>query len=78
MHNLLLSDINGALLKPHQSLYETIPEIRSVHSQDIDVDEESIFSDKTSEYIYIYLFTYLFIITRNYIKNIIAHNNAYK
>jgi uncharacterized protein YcbX len=49
MHNILLSDINDALLKPNQSLYETIPEIRSAHSQDTEFDEEAVFSNEPGE-----------------------------
>ncbi len=49
MHNLLLSDIDDALLKPNQSLYETIPEIRLTHSKDTEFDEEAVFSNKPGE-----------------------------
>ena len=49
MHNLLLSNFKGALLKPHQSLYETIPEIRSAHSRDTDFDEEAVLFNETGE-----------------------------
>ncbi|CAF1369206.1 unnamed protein product [Adineta steineri] len=46
MHNVLLSNINDALLKPHQNLYETIPDIRPANAQDTDFDEEMIFSNE--------------------------------
>ena len=42
MHKMLLSDINENLLKPHQSLHETIFDIPPAHSQDVDFDRESI------------------------------------
>ncbi|CAF1478872.1 unnamed protein product [Adineta steineri] len=50
MHNVLLSNINDALLKPHQSLHEMIPGIRSANAQDTDFDEEMIFSNKQGCY----------------------------
>ncbi|CAF4211828.1 unnamed protein product, partial [Adineta steineri] len=46
MHNVLLSNINDALLKPHQNLYEMIPGIRSANAHDTDLDEEMIFSNE--------------------------------
>ncbi|CAF4008180.1 unnamed protein product, partial [Adineta steineri] len=46
MHNVLVSNINDALLKPHQNLYEMIPGIRSANSQDTAFDGEMIFSNE--------------------------------
>ncbi|CAF4331891.1 unnamed protein product, partial [Adineta steineri] len=50
MHNVLLSNINDGLLKPHQSLHEMIPGIRSANAQDTDFDEEMIFSNKQADF----------------------------
>ncbi|CAF4248967.1 unnamed protein product, partial [Adineta steineri] len=50
MHNVLLSNINDGLLKPHQSLHEMIPGIRSANAQDTDFDGEMIFSNKQDEF----------------------------
>ena len=38
MHKMLLSDIDKSLLKPHQSLQETIFDSPPTHSQDADFD----------------------------------------
>ncbi|CAF4315337.1 unnamed protein product, partial [Adineta steineri] len=46
MHNVLLSNINDAPLKPHQSLHEMIPGIRSANAQDTNFDEDMIFSNE--------------------------------
>ncbi|CAF1369259.1 unnamed protein product [Adineta steineri] len=50
MHNVLLSNINDALLEPHQNLYEMIPGIRSAHSQATDFDEEMIFPNEQGDF----------------------------
>ena len=49
MHMMLLSDINENLLKPHQSLHETIFDIPPAHSQDVDFDRESISLNESSK-----------------------------
>ena len=38
MHKMLPSDIDESLLKPHQSLQETIFDTQPPHSQDADFD----------------------------------------
>ncbi len=43
MHEMLLSDINSILLKPHQSLHETIFDTPPIHSQETNVDGEPVF-----------------------------------
>lgn len=48
MHKMLLSNINENLLKPHQSLHETIFDTPPAYSQDADFDEESISLDESS------------------------------
>jgi hypothetical protein len=49
MHNVLLSDINDALLKPHQSLYGVIPGISPAQLQNRDFDDDTFFSNDQGE-----------------------------
>lgn len=41
MHNVLISNIDDSLLKPHHNLYGTIPGIESAHLPDTELDEET-------------------------------------
>ena len=50
MHKMLLSDINENLLKPHQSLHETIFDIPPAYSQDVDFDRESVSLNESSKF----------------------------